>query len=836
MAGFLKNLRTGINDIVNVAQAKISPFIVQATTSDKLAQNGCVVVKQDGCLTLYRRQAAISTLECVVSKPDLPARMCSIFRHTVEIEAETLYKSLVTMMVPIVNSCTLPFQEDYLQKVLDCVKEHPSWTSAHVAAYLGYHSCLKHPGILEYIDQPCATHQMTPLMTALIGKQALSVEELLRLGVSLGRIDKNGDTAFHYAVLNCPPVVSLLVDYDKNGVINWLNGRGESALLIACQHRLSDATEILIGSGADPRIATADCLPIHAAVKSCDMKSVEAIIQAYPEQANAKDFKHGGTPIHWAENVECIQKLALLGCNLDILNNEGNAPLHVVMLTKKKPECLLALLCHGANCNILDGMGESVLHKAIKNDDLELVRQFVVFGADVNQRTRDGLSPRHLAALSKGKNNGSFYQRSSKTRDTILYLLHVSGANRCDKSCKGCLAGCVTEGNYNGQPDQTMAALMKLDNVALFDEQLMATVVHSPRSPQQQGAVLDMTDTPVSLGDRVLCLDGGGIRGLVLIQILLEIEAAVGMPIRECFDWIGGTSTGGILALGIARGYSLQYMKGLYVRLKDEVFKGKRPYDCGPFEEMLKREFGEDAVMADIKHPKVLVTAVLADRHPAELYFFRNFDTSLNHPKSSTCKAPEEERKPCEQKIWEAARCSGAAPTYFRGHGPFLDGGLIANNPTMDVLTEIHEYNMGLRMLNRSSETRPIGCVISLGCGRVPSIDVHSTDVFYPTGPIDAYKAVVGATALGRLVIDQATVSEGRVVDRARAWCSMINVPYYRFSPQLSEDISLDCHDTKALINMMWETHCYMVANRHRLNELGSLLTARSHSVNLCKL
>ena len=53
---------------------------------------------------------------------------------------------------------------------------------------------------------------------------------------------------------------------------------------------------------------------------------------------------------------------------------------------------------------------------------------------------------------------------------------------------------------------------------------------------------------------QVLCLDGGGIRGLVLIQILLAIEKAAGQPARNCFDWIGGTSTGGILALAIVHG------------------------------------------------------------------------------------------------------------------------------------------------------------------------------------------------------------------------------------------------------------------------------------------
>lgn len=52
----------------------------------------------------------------------------------------------------------------------------------------------------------------------------------------------------------------------------------------------------------------------------------------------------------------------------------------------------------------------------------------------------------------------------------------------------------------------------------------------------------------------MLCLDGGGIRGIVLIQMLIAMEKAAAVPIKECFDWIGGTSTGGILAIGIAIG------------------------------------------------------------------------------------------------------------------------------------------------------------------------------------------------------------------------------------------------------------------------------------------
>ena len=51
-------------------------------------------------------------------------------------------------------------------------------------------------------------------------------------------------------------------------------------------------------------------------------------------------------------------------------------------------------------------------------------------------------------------------------------------------------------------------------------------------------------------------------------------------------------------------GKPLPYMKGLYVRLKDEVFKGSRPYSAEFFETMLKKELGETKVMTDIKEPK----------------------------------------------------------------------------------------------------------------------------------------------------------------------------------------------------------------------------------------
>ena len=55
-------------------------------------------------------------------------------------------------------------------------------------------------------------------------------------------------------------------------------------------------------------------------------------------------------------------------------------------------------------------------------------------------------------------------------------------------------------------------------------------------------------------GSRVLCLDGGGIKGLIQLEILSQLEIKTGRRIVELFDWIVGTSTGGIIALGLVYG------------------------------------------------------------------------------------------------------------------------------------------------------------------------------------------------------------------------------------------------------------------------------------------
>ncbi|KAG9338867.1 hypothetical protein JZ751_025307 [Albula glossodonta] len=365
--------------------------------------------------------------------------------------------------------------------------------------------------------------------------------------------------------------------------------------------------------------------------------------------------------------------------------------------------------------------------------------------------------------------------------------------------------------------------------------------------------------------DRLLCLDGGGIKGLVLIQLLIALEREAGRPVKELFDWISGTSTGGILALAIVHGEttrwqshgfvfskSMEYLRCLYFRMKEQVFRGSRPYESAPLEEFLKKEFGENTKMTDVRHPRVMVTSVLADRHPGELHIFRNYDPPAlprEPPYSSNAtfkpltipqgwededvlivgysqEPPKKRRKVTdeEQCVWRAARSSGAAPTYFRPMGRFLDGGLLANNPTLDAMTEIHQYNKALRAQGKGNQVQRLGVVVSLGTGKPPQVSVSSVDVFRPSNPLELAKSFVGAKELGKMLVDCCTDSDGCAVDRARSWCEMTDISYHRLSPQLSVEVMLDEVSDAVLVNMLWETQMYLFQQREHIQALAKEL------------
>ena len=75
--------------------------------------------------------------------------------------------------------------------------------------------------------------------------------------------------------------------------------------------------------------------------------------------------------------------------------------------------------------------------------------------------------------------------------------------------------------------------------------------------------------------EAVLCMDGGGIKGLVLTELLFALEEVTGQPISELFDWVSGTSTGSFLALALATGSSATsfHIFVLHIQRKDPACK-----------------------------------------------------------------------------------------------------------------------------------------------------------------------------------------------------------------------------------------------------------------------
>lgn len=164
--------------------------------------------------------------------------------------------------------------------------------------------------------------------------------------------------------------------------------------------------------------------------------------------------------------------------------------------------------------------------------------------------------------------------------------------------------------------------------MAMFTSRVVKTAAEMKKEKSAESAASSTSTSPktsLPRGGRLLCMDGGGIRGLILVQMLLEIERISNTPIHHLFDWVAGTSTGGILALGLGCGKTMKQCMCLYLRMKDQAFVGSRPYPSDQLESLLKDCLGEFTLMTDIEHPKIMVTGVMADRKPVDLHLFRNY-------------------------------------------------------------------------------------------------------------------------------------------------------------------------------------------------------------------
>ncbi|KAI9880980.1 MAG: hypothetical protein M1830_009474 [Pleopsidium flavum] len=249
--------------------------------------------------------------------------------------------------------------------------------------------------------------------------------------------------------------------------------------------------------------------------------------------------------------------------------------------------------------------------------------------------------------------------------------------------------------------------------------------------------------------------DGGGIRGLselIIIEELMERvreqEKLDETPIpAEYFDLIGGASTGGLIALLLARlRLSAAEAIAAYEDIAGSVFsKKKNIWQDGTFkaslleqavqrlvEKCLGKGRGSSALMFEDDVPescRAFVCAVAASdvTHGAGPTLFRTYEVAKNREYNCA--------------IWEAARATSAAPTFFKriSIGPpasaveYVDAGLGCNNPVKQVVAEAARVFGG---------TSRVDCIVSVGTGQAGSTGFSKPDAFQKWLPIDLIKVV----------------------------------------------------------------------------------------------
>ncbi len=209
---------------------------------------------------------------------------------------------------------------------------------------------------------------------------------------------------------------------------------------------------------------------------------------------------------------------------------------------------------------------------------------------------------------------------------------------------------------------------------------------------------------------RILSIDGGGIRGIIPAKILALLEEELGRRgmsthIYDYFDMICGTSTGGIIAVGLGLGMSASEILNLYLENAEGIFpqrsmlkkgkrilKGKSLYDRELLKSLVTEAYNKAAGVtpARLGHSHTRLCVPVYDAHNGAMHVFK----TSHHP---------ELIREYQMPAVDVAMSTAAAPVYFdsydfkyttvdgtqrMSYSNIVDGGIMANNPTLIGYTE----------------------------------------------------------------------------------------------------------------------------------------------------
>jgi patatin-like phospholipase/acyl hydrolase len=258
---------------------------------------------------------------------------------------------------------------------------------------------------------------------------------------------------------------------------------------------------------------------------------------------------------------------------------------------------------------------------------------------------------------------------------------------------------------------------------------------------------------------QILSLDGGGIKGLFSAAVLAHIEEDCGINIVDHFDLITGTSTGGIIALGLGMGMRPIDIVKFYVDKGPAIFpqgnwiercwRWTRGWICNKYEnDALKRSLQEcfgERLLGESRKRLVIPSYNLGED---DVYLF---------------KTPYHQRLRRDFKVptWKVALATSAAPTFFPAykevdHVRLIDGGVWANNPTLVGIAEavsMLDVPLGaIRVLSLGTTDEVKGRRAKLDAGGLWQWKKDAVDVIMRGQSIGAYTQALHLLGRDRVV------------------------------------------------------------------------------------
>lgn len=221
---------------------------------------------------------------------------------------------------------------------------------------------------------------------------------------------------------------------------------------------------------------------------------------------------------------------------------------------------------------------------------------------------------------------------------------------------------------------------------------------------------------------RILAIDGGGIRGIFPASVLAELERryTFGRSVGRYFDLVAGTSTGGILALGLGAGYTATELLYMYVSRGNEVFP---PLSDNLFGRV-KNFWRGGTHYIRYRYDRQALNGLLTDRLGGKLFGESQLRLVIpafegRHSEVFVFKTPHhpDYKTDRHESMVSVGLATASAPTYYRPleHNGYLlvDGGVWANNPVMLAVIEA---------VTCFTVKAPQIDVLTLGCGDDPYV------------------------------------------------------------------------------------------------------------------